>query len=272
MAQKLNDKIKEESIMIFSDLRIPPNIKIKTFIKTTIGKRETNEDLNFSELVDEIQIIGVLDGHGGVEAADFVKKNFIIEFLKEYKNNKNLSIVLTNTFLMLNTQIINSNITSGTTATIAMIDQDKLFIANVGDSRAILIRNNEIVTLSKDHKITDKYEFEKYRSSNWYKVKSRLISQGKLKGFKMTTISRSLGDSFFEDALTAEPDIKEIKLREGDKIIIATDGLWNFVENERVLAITSKTNTLNSNLTDELIKEAIKSKSTDNITVVVVKV
>ena len=107
----------------------------------------------------------------------------------------------------------------GTTASVVLIKDQTLFIANVGDSRIVLKQEGKILQLTKDHKHTDPEEYQNYLSSKWFTEKSRLVSQGKIKGFYFLAVSRSLGDGFFEDAISPIPDTYELKLKGNEKIV-----------------------------------------------------
>lgn len=95
--------------------------------------------------------------------------------------------------------------------------------------------------------------------------KSRLVSQGKVKGFKLIAVSRSLGDQFFEDAISPIPDLYEINFDNGDIMILATDGLWNFIDKTKIAVGEPR------ELCEKLVREAMNNQSKDNITVVVIK-
>lgn len=241
------------------------------YVTTDQGKRANNEDTYLEKQFGEYDLLGVFDGHGGIEAAQYIRLNLHISLLSNINVGLSATEALKQSFVNINEQIHTSDIQSGTTATVALIRGHSLYLAHVGDSRAVLIRNNKIIALTKDHKITDPDEMERYRFSKWYKEKNRLISQGKIKGFKLIAVSRSLGDAFFEDAISSIPDVKEIDLRESDILVIASDGLWNFVDNDQVLKI-ALSETTEKQISKELVIKALESKSTDNITVAVIKV
>ena len=230
------------------------------------GKRSTNEDRYLIETVGDLLIICVFDGHGGVEAAELTKRIFVEQFNK-YRQSQKIPEALKQTFAHINGLIARQRIEGGTTATVAVINNDLLTISNVGDSKAVLYRNNQIFFKTTQHVLTNSVELSRYRSSDWFNTKSRLVSQGKLKAFKLSAISRSLGDNFFEDALSPIPDVVKIKLSPGDVCVIASDGLWNFMTDEAVGELVSR-NSEPETFSEELVNLAIQSGSTDNITVI----
>jgi serine/threonine protein phosphatase PrpC len=235
-------------------------------IVTEKGKRKTNEDAYVVKESSDGLLVGIFDGHGGGEAAQYtVEKLPNVLFANIHKGLKP-NDALRQTFLGIDASIHNAGIQSGTTATVILQRDSLLHIAHVGDTRAVLIRDNKLTQLTKDHKITDPEELQHYRSSRWFREKSRLVSQGKLKGFKLIAVSRSLGDVFFEDAISPVPDIQKIKLQKNDIVIIATDGLWNFVGNDEVIDCVNNTKEIDT-IPKELVKKSLLSGSTDNITV-----
>lgn len=92
-------------------------------------------------------IFGVFDGHGGPEMAEFVSVNFIPELLKQPEYKKaNYKVALEQNFLRMDelgkTGLDGSNSTScpGCTANVVLIVKNKIYCANSGDSRAIIMK------------------------------------------------------------------------------------------------------------------------------------
>lgn len=144
---------------------------------------------------------------------------------------------------------------SGTTACILLINGKKIFLANIGDSRAILCscygyNNWKVSQLTKDHKPNDREERDRIIKSNG-KVKRlfneehtkeigpyRVWFEDEMKGPGLA-MSRSLGDtSAKEIGVLAEPDTYEYCLNQNDKfIILASDGVWEYITCEEALDI-----------------------------------
>ena len=121
------------------------------------------------------------------------------------------------------------DIRGGTTATVALLKEGKLYIANLGDSRSVLVRkNNTIESLTRDHRASDESEQEIIRSNGGTieSVKGEMRVNGTL------AVTRAIGDSEL-NSLIRDPEIKEIKIDKPflDKtkyLIIASDGLWDY--------------------------------------------
>ena len=132
-----------------------------------------------------------------------------------------------------------------------LLTDDKIYVANAGDSRSILVRKDEVVELSKDHKPELKSEKARIKKcGGWVTANNRI--NGEL------NISRGFGDFRFKDnrrqynkrIVTCEPDIKELSRRKRDKfIIMGSDGFWD-IENidfyETRSTLKSTINTMSS--------------------------
>jgi len=104
----------------------------------------------------------------------------------------------------------------GTTLTAAYILGNTLYLAHVGDSRAYLIRDGRLVCLTSDHTMVGDM------------VRSKLISHDKIRTHAQRSyLTKSLGTTLF-----VQPDITQQKLREGDRLILCSDGVWSVVEDE----------------------------------------
>ena len=222
---------------------------------------------NFVEGFDNI-FMGVCDGHGyfGQEISEYIKENLPMDLNRLIKTRKldlnkdDLSDTIISTFLMENNTLLrNKQIDSdlsGSTCLGVIYTPQKLIIANVGDSRCVLGScSNEgewkFENLSNDHKPDVKEEADRIKKSGG-RIKAMVDEDGsfigplrvylkdkELPGLAMT---RSFGDYFATIAGTiAVPEIKEHILVPEDKfIILATDGLYEFINSEEVGNIIKK--------------------------------
>ena len=128
---------------------------------------------------------------------------------------------------------------AGCTSIVAVLVGRKLFVANAGDSRAVLCRANGIaLPLSEDHKPLSKKEMERITNAGGF-----VNRFGRVNG--NLNLSRSIGDLKYkqipglrrcEQMITAEPDIMEIVLNEDDEfLIIGCDGIWDCLTNEEAV-------------------------------------
>lgn len=146
---------------------------------TAQGSRDHQEDnYAFSEeqfTTDGVAIYAVFDGHGNDQYSLHCSKHFIPSFLaSDAFQRGNIEQALVDTFhsedekmevALKERDLQKGKIRGGTTATVAVIRNKELYVANVGDSRAILGRLGpdglEVVRLSKDHKLKDRDEKER---------------------------------------------------------------------------------------------------------------
>jgi protein phosphatase PTC1 len=99
-----------------------------------------------------------------------------------------------------------------------------LYVANLGDTRAVLSKNGIAERLSYDHRATDPAEVERVKSGGG------IVVDGRVGG--SLAITRAFGDhSLKKDGVIAKPFIKKLVLKNSDKfLIIASDGVWDSME------------------------------------------
>ena len=199
---------------------------------------------------------------------------------KEFKKNNYL--IIRNIFSEIDNQIVNKNEIdvnlSGSTCNLLIQLGDHIICANTGDSRAILIfggkkegvkeegKINKIFPLSIDCKPSLPKEKERIIKKGG--ILSRLINSehkefGPLRIFLKGTLlpglsmSRSFGDKLYKDiGVIVDPLIKEYNLNKDVKyILIASDGIWEFLSNEQIMNIANKYYEMNDpdNLCQNLI-------------------
>ncbi|MDQ2733225.1 MAG: protein phosphatase 2C domain-containing protein [Armatimonadota bacterium] len=125
----------------------------------------------------------------------------------------------------------------GTTVVAAAILGDQLTVAWVGDSRAYLLRGKDLLQLTRDH--------------------SGAARSGSRGG---AGLSRSLGA-----AMTVDPDIRQIILQPGDRVMLCSDGLYNLVSTDEISRFGRGSV---ERWTHDLVQAALKRGAPDNVTVV----
>ncbi|XP_076907077.1 putative protein phosphatase 2C 47 [Bidens hawaiensis] len=218
---------------------------------------------------------GVFDGHGGVDAASFTKKNILEFILEDSSFPKGVKKAVKNAFAkvdhaLADTRSLDSS--SGTTALTALILGRNMLIANAGDSRAVLGKRGRAIELSTDHKpssTSEKIRIEKLGG---------VVYDGYLNG--QLSVARALGDWHMkgpkgsDGPLSAEPELEEITLCEEDEfLIIGCDGLWDVMSSQYAVTIVRKELMLHNDpekCSRQLVMEASKRNSCDNLTVVVI--
>jgi len=108
----------------------------------------------------------------------------------------------------------------------ALIKKNMLYLVNLGDSGAFLIRGNQAFKLNKEHKPCYAEEQQKLtmRGALIFDIKNEPRINGEL------NISRSFGDRSYKNVITSDPDIVKYQINELDKfLILATDGFCDII-------------------------------------------
>ena len=271
-----------------------------TATKITINN-ETNEN-NF-------YFFGVYDGHGGNGCSLYLKNNlhkFIKNFSKEaIKEAINITEekFLKNEALDEKGEIKDQ---SGSCGIMAIIQKNKCIIANVGDSRLVIYKNNSVFFSTEDHKPGSNIEKERITKAGGkiYRTPSLfpLYQNGKeidipwrvLPG--RLSVSRNFGDveaknekfGGNKNVVVAMPDITEIDLNdEFNLIILGCDGIFDVLNNEEILEcikIVLKEKNINEindsvdiselcgDFANMIIKSSLAKDSFDNVSCIVIAI
>jgi len=144
----------------------------------------------------------------------------------------------------------------GCTVTTALIQNDQAYIANIGDSRTYLLRDGKLTPLTKDHSLVARLvEAKQIEPEEVYSHPQRNL------------IYRSLGAGH----KTVDPDVFHEVLRDGDTLLLCSDGLWEMVRHDDLLKVLSEKSSPQK-ICDTLINMANANGGEDNITAVVVQV
>ncbi|KAK2975683.1 hypothetical protein RJ640_027786, partial [Escallonia rubra] len=218
---------------------------------------------------------GVFDGHGGVDAATYTRKNILKFIVEDSHFPGGVKRAVRNAFVkadhaLADTKSLDNS--SGTTALTALILGRIMLIANAGDSRAVLGKRGRAIELSKDHKpncTSERLRIERLGG---------VIYDGYLNG--QLSVARALGDWHMKGPkgsacpLSSEPELEEVILTEEDEfLIIGCDGLWDVMSSQYAVTIVRKELMLHNDpeqCSRELVREALKRNTCDNLTVVVV--
>jgi len=140
-----------------------------------------------------------------------------------------------------------------------------LYVANAGDSRAVLLRGSAAVRLSEEHKPSVKSEADRVKALGAFITEDVTC---RING--MIGISRALGDHMMKELIISTPHIHITEITPDDRLLIlACDGVWDVLtDQEAVDVIKSEPDA--AAMSKRLLIEAIKRDSTDNISVIVI--
>ncbi|KAL2895224.1 putative protein phosphatase 2C 27 [Bienertia sinuspersici] len=218
---------------------------------------------------------GVFDGHGGTDASSFICSNLLKYITEDAQFPLSLEKAVKSAFVKADYAFADSSaldISSGTTALTALVFGRTMLIANAGDCRAVLGRRGRAVELSKDHKPNCSSE------KNRIERLGGVVYDGYLNG--QLSVARALGDWHMKGPkgssfpLSAEPELQELVLTEDDEfLLLACDGLWDVMSSQCAVTITRRELMLHNDperCSRELVREALKRNTCDNLTVIVI--
>lgn len=266
------------------DRRIRPDIRVRIFGRTDVGQvREHNED-NFlvadltrgtrglmeadrtQLLGDRGAVFGVCDGMGGAAAGE-VASQLAVDIIHQKmsqgdppENHDDLAARLVRAIeaaglrIFTEAKLDRTRRGMGTTSTISALMDKHLFVGQVGDSRAYILRGDRLVQVTRDQSLV-----------------TQLIEAGQLTEEEAETfehnniILQALGTSD-----TVQVDLTHVELRRGDTLMLCSDGLSGMIRNDEIRDILR---TVDDPLESckVLTDRANQAGGHDNITVVVAK-
>ena len=238
---------------------------MKTFSVTDAGVvREMNQDYYFSSdtAVGNLpNLFIVADGMGGHKAGDYASRYTIERVVASVSRNTGEepiaimkeAINKANELLVAESREDESKSGMGTTLVIGTIIGNKLFVANIGDSRLYVVGQN-MRQITRDHSLVD----EMVRLGEINADEARVHPDKNI-------ITRAVGTSDHVEA-----DFFEVEITADDTILLCTDGLTNMVRDDEILDIIKKYDNAQA-ATMQLVKEANANGGRDNITVLIIK-
>lgn len=225
--------------------------------RTDIGYvRDHNED----SLIIIPPLFAVADGMGGHEAGEIASEitvNTLAELAPSHLDAEGLTAAV---------EAANYNVMKaprqgigrdgmGTTLTAAMLEDERLLIAQVGDSRAYLLHKGHLQQITRDHSLM-----------------ADLIEAGQITPEEArvhpnrSVITRAIGSD-----IHMRPDIYELNVDAGDRILLCSDGLSSMISNNAIESIMRRQSDA-QHCADELVTAALENGGADNVTVVVADV
>ncbi|XP_077683307.1 integrin-linked kinase-associated serine/threonine phosphatase 2C isoform X1 [Eretmochelys imbricata] len=284
---------------------------LKGYMAERKGEREEMQDAHviLNDITEEcrplppqitrVSYFAVFDGHGGVRASKFAAQNLHQNLIRKFPKGEVVSVektvkrCLLDSFKHTDEEFLKQASSQkpawkdGSTATCVLAVDNILYIANLGDSRAILCRYNEesqkhtALSLSKEHNPTQYEERMRIQKAGGN------VRDGRVLG--VLEVSRSIGDGQYKrSGVISVPDIKRCQLTHNDRfIMLACDGLFKVFSPEEAVNfimscledknIQTREGKLSADARYEaacnrLANKAVQRGSADNVTVVVVRI
>lgn len=239
---------------------------MKIYSKSDIGlKRKENQDnCKYNVISPSCAWAIVCDGMGGMKGgyiASLTAVEVISDYLSKYYTEqtpeKDIPAILISALEKANDEIYVQGATEelfgmGTTCDVVIVRDSRLFCVHVGDSRTYLIRNDKVIQITEDHSLVQEM------------VKRGEITPEQAQHHpNKNFITRALGVNaqVFIDSI--ESDFKD-----GDVILMCSDGLSNYVEADDFLDVLNSEN--EENVTEKFVALANERGGSDNITVTVI--
>jgi len=158
-------------------------------------------------------------------------------FMSTPSESRNLTKILIDEFHQLDKRALDEGGKKqkmcGSTSLVGVTYQQKLYVANLGDCRAVAkkVRSKEDIKITTDHKPNEQTELARIKESG-----GSVSFKGVWRVGGMLAVSRAFGDGFLKEKgwLIATPDIFIIDLKSMPLsfILLASDGLWDVFESE----------------------------------------
>ncbi|XP_034021318.1 integrin-linked kinase-associated serine/threonine phosphatase 2C isoform X2 [Thalassophryne amazonica] len=252
--------------------------------------------------VSRVSYFAVFDGHGGARASRFAAENLHHTLARNFPSgetenlDKLIKKCLLDTFRKTDEDFLKKASSQkpvwkdGSTATCVLVVDDMVYVANLGDSRAVLCRVEQrpggerrpvTLALSKEHNPTIYEERMRIQRAGG------TVRDGRVLG--VLEVSRSIGDGQYKRCgVISTPDLRRCQLTATDRfIILACDGLFKVFSAEEavkfVLGVLQEGDTeKKEGLTEEevrfeaasqrLANEAVRRGCADNVTVILLSI
>lgn len=232
------------------------------------------EDYHVSEyrIVDnhELGLFAIFDGHLGDRVPTYLKSNLFNNILDQPLFWTDPQTAIKNAYRSTDKFILENATRLGpggsTAVTAIVIDGKDLWVANIGDSRAVLCERGSANQLTVDHEP--------------HTERTRIEQQG---GFVITlpgdvprvngqlAVARAFGDQSLKAHLSSEPDVRHVPIDSSmEFVILASDGLWKVMKNQEAVDLVRSVKDPQG-AAKRLSMEAVGRKSKDDISCIVIR-
>ncbi len=231
-----------------------------------IGKCRKNNEDDFYVAKEDASLpylYIVADGMGGCNAGEVASRSAISAFVDYAKQEKEEepADLLAGGIQAANKAVFDKSNTEtdfaemGTTIVAAAVEQDKVYVAYVGDSRAYLMQNGHLTLLTTDHS----YVMELVKLGT-------ITKEEAAKHPKRNIITRAVG---IRDTVEADTVVQDVK--EGDVLLLCTDGLSGMLTDMEIEAVLQEKISAEEKAA-QLVAEANEHGGHDNISLILVEI
>lgn len=195
----------------------------------------------FVQLQDkELGLFAIYDGHLGDRVPAYLQKHLFSNILREEGFWDDPTLSISKAYESTDQAILSHSSDLGhggsTAVTAILIDGRRLWIANVGDSRAVLSRKGQAVQMTIDHEPnTERGSIETRGGfvSNLPGDVPRVNGQ--------LAVSRAFGDRSLKSHLRSDPDVQTTDIDvDIEMLILASDGIWKVMANQEAVDIAKR--------------------------------
>ncbi|XP_076907805.1 putative protein phosphatase 2C 10 [Bidens hawaiensis] len=218
----------------------------------------------------ELGLFAIYDGHSGDRVPSYLQKHLFDNILNESDFLVDPKRSISNAYEKTDEAILSHENDLGrggsTSVTAVLMNGKKLWVANLGDSRAVISKGGKAIQLTTDHEpsaerasIEHKGGFVSNMPGDVPRVNGQLA------------VSRTFGDKSLKCHLRSDPAIQDtIVDTRTDLLVLASDGLWKVMDNQEAVDIARRIKDPQK-AAKQLIAEALKRDSKDDISCVVVR-
>ncbi|KAK6241710.1 hypothetical protein SCA6_007099 [Theobroma cacao] len=218
----------------------------------------------------ELGLFAIFDGHLGHDVAKYLQVHLFDNILKEHDFWTEMEDAIRRAYHSTDAEILDKARLLGrggsTAVTAILINGQKLVVANVGDSRAVICKNGVAEQLSVDHEPSKEKRMIESRGgfvSNLPGDVPRVDGQ--------LAVARAFGDKSLKLHLSSEPDVTAVPIGDDvEFIILASDGIWKVMSNQEAVDTIKNIKDAQS-AAKLLIEAAVSKKSKDDISCIVVR-
>ncbi len=246
-------------------------MKIVSAYKSDIGRNERRKNEDYIWVDEKVGLYIVADGMGGQEAGEIASELASTTISDSVKDRlqaaaapppDKLETIMAEAIEAANQAVSKAAKAAdqkrkmGATVVVALLQGTNAYISHAGDARAYLVRGSTIMQLTRDDSWVAELEAE------------GLVGKDEVRGHIYEHIvTKAIGQ---ETQLS--PSFAEVPLTPGDWLVLCSDGLWNMIEDEAILAEIQAAHDDPTRAVEKLIDAANEAGGKDNISIVAIRV